>query len=297
MAKPKGKPKPKMYAFFVTDSDAFARMGATCETCVEPSEEFVGTSALINKDMKLQRGGLCTFLFVKCSVAPFDETVLANWQAAINAGDAFIIRDCTINGSMATEATTVTRGCNSDTIATNRNITITMVDASDNEDFNRAEFYRYLQNNQNAFRVAAITYDGVLITPSRRANANPNRAVAENTDGFNEVTTTLTWRELAPAVPQTLSWSPDAITLPNCTVSISFVAVSGSNYTLQAVSTFSPGATSATYVWRVNGVVAVGVTDPLEVFAGTTSGDLITVTVTDNGTIPCVVTSAPFVVP
>lgn len=294
----KGKPKPKMYgAFAITDTDVFARMRATCEVCVLPDEDFTTPSALLNKNMKLQRGGLCTVLLTKCSAPAFDETDLAAVQASINAGDTIVIRDCTINGTFGQEATTVTRGCNADTIVTNRTNTLTVVDASDNDDFDRAKLYNYLQNNQNAFRVAVITYDVVLLFPSRRATANPLRNVAENTDGFNEVTTTFVWRELALPIPAKLAWSPDDLTLPACTVRIQVVAIDGSDYSLLAVPTLAPGATGYSVVWKVNGVVEVGATDLDYTFTGLVASDAVTVEITDNSVGGCLAISEPYVVP
>jgi hypothetical protein len=262
---------------------------ATCEVCLTPSEELAVTSGLLNKDMKLQRGGICTLLLTNCDAAAFDESDLAEWQTSVDSGETIVIRDCSLEVTFAEEATSVTRGCNAKEVVTNRTKTLTVSDVSDNTDFARAQLYNYMQRNPDAYKLAYMTYDGILYE-SARVTANPNRTIAANTEGFTEFVTIFTWKALESGVPIKPTWGADDIVLPLCTVRVLEVADLGATRQYIAVPTFASGATSATYVWRVNGVVVVGQT-AVSATLTVVPTDTVTVTVTDNATPACVAVS------
>jgi len=262
---------------------------ATCEVCLTPSEELAVTSGLLNKDMKLQRGGICTLLLTNCDATPFDESDLAEWQASVNSGETIVIRDCSLEITLGEEPSSVTRGCNAKEVVTNRTKNLTVSDVSDNTDFARAKLYNYLQRNPDAYKLAYMTYDGVLYE-SARVTANPNRAIAANTEGFTEFVIIFTWKALESGVPIKPTWGADDIVLPLCTVRVLEVADLGATRQYIAVPTFASGATSATYVWRVNGVVVVGQT-AVSATLTVVPTDTVTVTVTDNATPACVAVS------
>lgn len=259
-------------------------MRTSCEECITPSENVPTFAEGLNVGTKIERGGICTLFLTKCNAAAFDETVLANWQNSINAGDTLVIRDCTIEASFAQEATTITRGCNADTVITTRQNTLTISDVSDNGSLDRAALYEYIQKFPNAFRIAWITYDGKLYKSSR-ATLNANRAIDNNTDGFDQVNIEATWKSIT--APQgfnlanaTIAWGADSLIIPNCTVQINVLGVSGTDYTLQAVPQAVGGIASVTsYAWAVNGVVEPLATGSTYTFTGLTAPDQVTVTV------------------
>jgi hypothetical protein len=270
-------------------------MPSPCEVCLLPEEDITVNSGLLNTGMKLQRGGVCTLLLIKCSAAAFNESSQVAWQASIDAGDTLIIRDCLLTAPYAEEATTVQIGCENKTVVTNRTSTLTVTDNSDNTALDRNALYTYLKEYPDAFRLAFVTADGVLYT-SQRVTANPNRSVAENTEGFSGVVTVFEAKGLLGYSLIRLSWSVADLTIPNCTVNITQQGAGVGTRTYVAVANLSAGATAiASYVWRVNGVVVGAATTAVATLTVVPT-DTVTVTVTDNGTPACVAVSPPVTV-
>jgi len=269
----------------ISDVQLFLQAGArmkSCEGCVVPEEGLPVNVAWINQESTLQQGGICTLFFIKCAADAFDETDQAEWQAAINAGDVIVIRDCSLEVDLATEPTTVTRGCAAEERVTSRTMTLNISDVVDNTSWSHASFWQYTQKYPKAFRVAFATYDGTLY-PSNQVTINVGLTIDNTLDGFKNQTGSLQWKKLTNDIPLTLAggWSPDDLIIPNCTVNINFLSLVGGDLELQAVPMLSQGAVSATYAWTVNGSPSL-TTTPIITVAAVAPGDDIEVTVTDN---------------
>lgn len=252
-----------------------------CSPCQIPEDAPPIAPAEFNKNVKYKRGGFCTLMLVKCSVPVFDETVLQNWQDAVNDGDAWVLADCGFKGSFGETATTATVGCNARTIVTNRSKTLTIIDQRDTDDLKRAEFWRWIQENPDAFRVAAVTHDGVLYH-SAAAHLNPLNTVDEDTNGFLFWTIEATWTSLISPQTSQLTWSPNQIVIPECIANLSIVGpdLSG-DYTFTATASGTSGVASITsYAWSVNGVPDGTKTLQTETFTGLAAPDEVTVVVT-----------------
>lgn len=251
---------------------------SSCNPCQIPDDEPPVLPADFIRGAQYQRGGICTLLPIKCNVASFDETNLALWQALVNAGDVFPITDCGIKGSFAESATTATVGCNADTITTNRPKTLTVIDQRDTDALARAEFWRYVQANPKAYRLAFITHDGVLYK-SAQVNLNPLNTVDEDTNGFMFWTIEATWTALLSPVTYRLAWSASDIVIPSCFANLSVMGpdISG-DYTMTATASGTSGVASVTaYRWYVNNVLDITKTTAIEIFTGLVATDVVKV--------------------
>ena len=252
-----------------------------CNTCQEPDDLPPVTPAQYQKGAKIKRGGTCFLFLTYCNAPAFDETDFDAWQDSVDAGYTFPLLDCGIEGDFAEEATTTTIGCNAQEVVTNRPKVLTIIDRRDTADLDRAKFWRWVQENPDAFRVAWVTHDGIL-SKSARVHINPLTTTENTTNGFHFKTVRFTWTDLLSPETVQLAWSPASLVLPDCYAQLSVVGpdLSG-DYTITATVTGTGGVTSVTsYSWFVNNVQDGTKTLQTETFSGLAPNDEVKVVVT-----------------
>lgn len=114
----------------------------------------------LNTATAVKNGGINAIAFLKCSDPLADETDVAEWNAAITAGDLLVRHDCFFRASMEAEETSEDFGACLVPVVTNRRMTISFEDPADNSTYDVHAFYRYLQANPGNFLVAYFLCDG-----------------------------------------------------------------------------------------------------------------------------------------
>jgi hypothetical protein len=138
-------------------------MAGICDDCdsssvIAPFPVFVTG---INTSLKVQQGGITGIAVLKCSEALADETVKANWDAAITALDMVVLRDCLIEGGLDETPATETLGACLVDIVSDFTSTLTIKDIQDNATFDRSQFWADVRTRPLDFLVAYWTCQNV----------------------------------------------------------------------------------------------------------------------------------------
>lgn len=177
-----------------------------CEECVDDPDDFPTPTQGYNTGMKRRPGGYAGYALLKCDVSFVDINDPAEWDAKLLSGDLLIRIPCGgILGSKTSEATVESEGsCEVDEV-TKRDHSYTFVDHQDNSDFDMHNFYKHLQQNPRAWKLAPIKCDLCEIVDFRAGNADPNKSVDELNSGKENWTLSFTFDEIT---------EPDPVKLP-----------------------------------------------------------------------------------
>jgi hypothetical protein len=179
---------------------------AGCGECEDFDLPTVVTG--FNTDLSVENGGINAVYLLKKTAALADETVQAQWQAALDAGDMRGVSGCFGQGGLEAEPQVEELGaCIVEALLYIKN-TITFTDIEDNPAHERFQFWRALQpqNRRTCFLLAFQTCDGTVY-PFRPVVITPVFSIADQKTGKKAWTVTFKWDEVQTPLPLDLTWS------------------------------------------------------------------------------------------
>ena len=203
-------------------------MAGICDDC--DSSSVIATFPVfvtgINTSLKVQQGGITGLAILKCNAALADETVKANWEAALTALDLVVLRDCLLEGNLDETPAIETLGACLVDIVSDFTSTITVKDIQDNVTFDRSLFWGDVRTRPNDFLVAYWTCQNVnggaggntVIHGFFRASIVATYHIEATKAGKSYWEAVITWHNPIDASPidaqQTLAFNINAIATP-----------------------------------------------------------------------------------
>lgn len=187
-------------------------MKVGCGECssTTPVADFPTFTTGLNTDTKRVRGGITGIVFLKCS-DPLADNLQVTWQAAIDAGNMVIRKDCGFKASKTSEAETEEIGACATTVVTRRLHTVTFEDTFDNDDYDVAKLWIHFQENPSDYLVYLITCDGVVY-PAEKMDILADRNIEDTNAAKTFWSGTMTYERLVDQLPLDLAFDIDDLT-------------------------------------------------------------------------------------